>query len=83
MRMFWLVCGLVSALTGAVFVLTALWMFGAGHYRSVFAVGLWLWLGLHALFAVVSLFFFRLARSKAGCAGPGGAGEELASHGRG
>jgi hypothetical protein len=60
MRIALLLLGLAAAAVGAVFIGIGIWQFAAGEIRSIFAVSLWIWIGLHALFAFVSLIFFRL-----------------------
>jgi len=61
MRNAWLISGLAAAAVGAVCVGIAIWLFASGEIRSLFDPVLWVWLALHALFAFVSLIFFRLA----------------------
>lgn len=63
MKILLLCLGLVSAGAGAVFIAIAIWLFGSGSVRSILEFGLWAWIGLHALFALLSLVFFRLFAS--------------------
>ena len=81
MRVVFAVLGIVSAIVGAVFILIALVAFLGGTVRSVFNPELWIWIGLHAVSAFLSLVFFRLAavNSAKGVVVPGeGVGSEAA-----
>ena len=62
--------GLVAAAKGTVFVAIGLAVFGVGAYRSLGDPALWLWFALHAVFALASLIFFRLAAGAGDAARP-------------
>ena len=56
-----LALGVLCAVAGAVFIGIGGWLFLNGTVRSIFALELWLWIGLHIAAALASLVFFRLA----------------------